>query len=563
MKTVLRIGAVVGVLAGIALLATWGLAGAPAGKLVWGPPVVRSTLMSFAYKVYANPEVAEGRYFLSKAVLKNTGRGPIRDLAVSYHVPEYIPWTTAEVTNSLPAGATLVKVFYPKFTDKVPRLANKTTVTLEIKLQWREQEGGPLKEEVLRDNFTLLGVNEIQYSDLPADDIATWFDNWTLAQFLACMVTPNDPIVKEYAAAITERTGGSLAGVTKSPQDVVELMKATYEYMIATGMRYAGAKGVPEKIGDETKLVQTVRLPRDVITSNNGLCIELAILWASILDHLGCEAYVVLVPGHAFTIAMAEGQMFPIECTAITPKAVGSETYVPFEQAVKMAADNFQKQELKIPYSIRQLQAEGYSSPELPDIDIEKIKNILASRTRTAAPNTTVVQGQAPAPQWGGQAPAPAPAPPVNTGGGNAVPAGMARFDHRQGLVSFSYPQTWQMQPATAQIGNTFSVGDGMTQAGAQVYEIPGTNDPQAAMNMLVQVFGQYGAQVAVQDVRTQGDVYYFQGSTMSAMGYTQWLGVFRAVPGGVIGVTAGAPAASFEASRASFNQILGTVRFK
>ena len=53
--------------------------------------------------------------------------------------------------------------------------------------------------------------------------------------------------MKEYAAAITERIGGSLAGVTRTPQDVVELMKGTYEYMIETGMRYAGAKGVPER----------------------------------------------------------------------------------------------------------------------------------------------------------------------------------------------------------------------------------------------------------------------------------------------------------------------------
>src|SRR5664279_918605 len=369
MKPFLRMGAVILVVAGICLLAAWTFSGASPGKLAWDPPVVRKTLMSFAYKVYANPEVANGRYFLSKAVLKNTGAGPIRDLAVSYQVPDYIPWTTPEVTNTLPAGSTLVKVFYPKFTDKVSRLANQTTATLEIKLQWREQEGGPLKEEVLRDNFTLLGVNEVQYSDLPNEDIATWYDSWTLAQFIVCMVTPNDPVVKEYAAAITERTGGSLAGATRSPQDVAELMKGTYEYMIATGMRYAGAKGVPEKIGGDTKLVQTVRLPRDVILSNNGLCIELAILWASIMDQLGCESYIVMLPGHAFTIVMAEGQMFPIECTAITPKAVGSENFVPFAQAVKMAANEFQKQELKIPYSVRQMQVAGYASPELPDID--------------------------------------------------------------------------------------------------------------------------------------------------------------------------------------------------
>jgi peptidoglycan hydrolase-like protein with peptidoglycan-binding domain len=544
MKPFLRIGAVVLVVAGTGMLAAWIFSGASPGKLAWDPPVVRKTLMSFAYKVYANPEVADGRYFLSKVVLKNTGAGPIRDLAVSYQVPDYIPWTTPEVTNALPAGNTLVQVFYPKFTDKVSRLANQTTATLEIRLQWREREGGPLKEEVLRDNFTLLGVNEVQYSDLPNEDIATWYDSWTLAQFTVCMVTPNDPVVKEYAAAITERTGGSMAGATRSPEDVIELMKATYEYMVTTGMRYAGAKGVPEKIGGESKLVQTVRLPRDVILSNNGLCIELAILWASIMDQLGCESYIVMLPGHAFTIVMAEGQMFPIECTAITPKAVGSEKFVPFAQAVKMAADEFQKQELKIPYSVRQLQVAGYASPELPDIDIEKIKNILAARNRSAArtPATTV------APQGQEQL---------------ALAAGLAQYVHPRGLISFGYPQNWQMGQPVPQIGNTFYAGDMNSKTSVQLYEVPNVSDPRVAMNLIAQAIGRRGARLSVTDSEAQGNVYFFQGNSAAPAGYFRWIGVFRAVPGGVIGITLGCPQANFEANRALFNQIFGTVNFQ
>ena len=138
-------------------------------------------------------------------------------------------------------------------------------------------------------------------------------------------------------AAITKRIGGTLAGATQDPDQIVELMKATYDYMRETGMRYASAEGVPVSIGDARTLVQTVRLPRDVITTNNGLCIELAILWASILDQLGCQTCIVMRPGHAFTIVMAGDSYYPVECTAITPKAVGSTTDVPFEKAMEMA----------------------------------------------------------------------------------------------------------------------------------------------------------------------------------------------------------------------------------
>ena len=534
MKPSLRNGAVIFIVAGVCMLAAWVFSGASPGKLAWEPPIVRKALMSFAYKVYANPEVAEGRYFLSKAVLKNTGAGPIRDLAVSYQVPDYIPWTTPEVTDALPAGSTLVKVFYPKFPDKVSRLANQTTATLEIKLQWREREGGPLKEEVLRDNFTLFGVNEVQFGDTPAEDRATWYDVYSLAPFVVCMVTPNDPVVKEYAAAITERMGGSMAGASQKVEDVIELMKATYDYMVATGMRYAGAKGLPETIGGENQEVQTVRLPRDVILSNNGLCIELAILWASIMDQLGCESYIVMVEGHAFTVVMVQGQPVPIECTAITPKAVGEENPVPFKEAYKMAVKEFQQAELKIPLSVRQLQLAGYASPELPDIDIDKIKKIIADRGN-AVPHRD-----------------PVPPHPV-----------AAQYIHPRGLISFDYPQNWQIGQPAPQIGNTFYAGDMNSKASVQLYEVPNVNDPRTAMNMIVQAIGRRGAQVSVTDTQAQGNVYFFQGNTAGPGGYFQWFGVFRAVPGGVIGITLGCPQANFEGNRALFNQIIGTVHFK
>jgi hypothetical protein len=101
------------------------------------------------------------------------------------------------------------------------------------------------------------------------------------------------------------------------------------------------------------------------------------------------------------------------------------------------------------------------------------------------------------------------------------------------------------------------------SQAGVQVYEVPNVNDPRIAMNMIVQAIGRFGAQVSVEDTRAQGNVYFFQGFTEGPGGYFQWLGVFRAVPGGVIGITAGSPQSNFEGNRASFNQILGTVHFK
>jgi hypothetical protein len=507
--------------------------------------------MSFGYKVYANAQVGEGKYFLSKLVLKNTGGRPIHDLTVSYQIPDYIPWTTPEVSGDLPPGNSVVELYYPKFPERITRLANQTTATLEIKLQWREEGGSP-KEQVLRDDFVIYGVNEVQYSDLPADDMLTWYDQWDLAQFVICMVTPNDSIVKEYAAAITKRLGGTLAGATQDPQQVLELMKATYDYMRETGMRYASAEGVPTTIGDIQTLVQTVRLPRDVITSNNGLCIELAILWASILDQLGCQTYIVLRPGHAFTIVRAGDRDFPIECTAITPKAVGESADVPFEKAMQMALEDLNKQQFKIFLSVQQYRSQGYSPPELPEADVDKIKNMLASREKEGAAS----QRTAPEAQEGPQVASqdqPQQGQPQQ---------GMAHYEDKAGLVSFSYPQSWQISPPATALGITFHVYDPSTLMGMDVVEVPNAESTNEALKVVARAFARNGGRIQVEDSKKQGELTVVLGRTLSSSGNTQWFGVFRPVRGGVIGVAAGSPTGNFQTNRQVLLQLLDTVRF-
>ncbi len=546
---------------GAGLLVIWIATAAKPGRLSWDPPTIRKSVMTFGYKVYANPQVGEGRYFLSKLVLKNTGDRPIRDLTVSYQVPDYIPWTTPEVSGELPPGTSVVALYYPKFPERITHLANQTTASLEIKLQWRDENGSE-KERVLRDNFTMYGVNEIQYSDLPSDDMLTWYDQWNLAQFVVCMVTPNDPVVKEYAAAITKRLGGTLAGATQDPEQVVELMKGTYDYMRETGMRYASSEGVPVSIGDVKTLVQTVRLPRDVITSNNGLCIELAILWASILDQLGCQTYIVMRPGHAFTIVQAGDKFYPVECTAITPKAVGATADVTFEKAMQMAMEDLQKQQFKIFYSVQQYRSQGYASPELPDVDVDKIKGMLASREQEAAPAKQVAQNQPPQQNASEPPETQEESPPAQ----NESPPpqeGMTHYEHSAGLVSFSYPDSWKVGQAPTQLGITFRVFDPSTSMGMDVVEVPNANSTSEALKTVGKAFARTGSRLHVDESKKQGDLTVVLGhTTVGSSGDVEWFGVFRPVRGGVIGVAAGSPASNFQANRPALLHLLDSVRF-
>lgn len=539
MKIALRILGVILILVGLCLIGGWLATERKPGKLTWDNPVVRDSIMTFGYNVYANPQVENGRYYLSKLVLKNEGGKPVRDLKISYQIPNFVPWTTPEVIPHLPGGTSVVKLYYPRLPDSVSRLANKQTATLEMKLTWNEEGRGP-KEETLRSSFVMRGLNEMQYSDLPNDEMVTWYDQWTLTPFLACMVTPNDPVVKEYAAAISERMGGTMASVRNNPEDVYQLMQAIYEYMYETGMRYTGAKGVPENIGDIQTLVQTIRLPRDVITSNNGLCIELAILWSSILDHLGVNSYILMRPGHAFTIAEIAGTEFPVECTAITPKAVGQEQYVPFENAMRMAAEDLQNQQFKFPLSVQELHSNGFTPPELPDIDLEKIKKILADRK--PAPRAEVVN---------------------NGGGGQQQQQGevLNQYSHSAGLLSFNYPAHWSSMTPSTQMGITFTVVDQASGAAANVYEVPNATDVENAMSLLFQAFRNAGTQVDITESTIANGMTIMSGTSQAQTGNYTWMGVFKRVQGGVIGVTMGAPSQNFQAMQASLTSYLSTVR--
>jgi len=53
---------------------------------------------------------------------------------------------------------------------------------------------------------------------------------------------------------------------------------------------------------------------------------------------------------------------------------------------MQMALDDLQRQQFKIFLSVQQYRSQGYSPPELPDVDVDKIKSMLASREREGAP---------------------------------------------------------------------------------------------------------------------------------------------------------------------------------
>jgi hypothetical protein len=523
--------------------------------------VVKQSVLTFAYKIYSNSGLQDGRFFLSKMVLRNTGKKPVRDFSVSYQIPGYVDWTTPDSTSVIEPGHTAVELYYPQFPMKVTQIKNLSASVLEIKLHWNDGNG-PAHEEIVRENFNFRGVNEIEYTDLPKDELVNWFDLFSNSDLVAAMVTPNDPVVTEFAAAITEKLGGAVAGAG-GPKEAVEVLRGTYDYMTETGMRYAGSLGFPATVGDVSTLVQVVRLPRDVIISNNGLCIELALLWASVLDHLGIRPYLILIPGHAFVVAQSGDSFFPVECTAITPKSVGRTAPVSFEDAVKMAQeelDNARQKTGLIKYiDVRELQSSGIQPPELPDIEIDRLKNIIASRHSApdATRNGQVVQNQG---QDQGQNQA------DNNNGGQQTAANIRNYTDPQGLVRCAYPASWNAaaanQSAVPQLIFTAADRSG-TNLDLEVYHTPNFSDPESAMRSIIASYTRIGARVQISNQkREENGVVTFVGRSSSRAGSTVWIGLFRPSDQGAAGVVVGGPPNSFQGNQQMVKDLIGSVQF-
>ena len=361
--------------------------------------------------------------------------------------------------------------------------------------------------------------------------------------------------------------------------EALRMMKAVYDYMCETGMRYTSDEGVPATIGDVRTSVQTVRLPRDVIITNEGLCIELALLWASVMEHLNCPATVVFVQGHAFTVVSAGGDFIPIECTAITPMAVDKKEPVPFEDAVKMAAEElkyWRDQGTEMLLEVRAYQNEGFRAPELPNIDINEIKNILAERTKHTAAAYAQTAG------------AKAAAQPAAAAG--ETRPGYYRWVGANNMVSVDVPENWTHMENSPVPGMVFAAQDMQTSVGVNVFHFPSLSTVDEAMQAVRQsVERVLKTKVKIASQQQKGNSIIYTGTTSSSLsrsiisrgstsvfpgtglaasaspiagsGSTQWVGVFGPTQGGVIGLFVGAAKGYFEKNQPIIQDIISSAR--
>lgn len=483
-------------------------------------------IMPAAYKVYANEDVLGGRYNLFKAVVQNDGGSIISNMKVEYRIPKYIDgWTEAQAPNHVLPGQSVVVMGYPSFERSIIEKNTQSREKAEIRITYGPK--GNQEEHLESFTFTMMSVNDFAYTDLPASEIASYSDLVENNPLSACFVTAEDPVIQYYTSKIQrEILGGEAAGVNRTSEESIRFLQGIYEATLQSKMVYSSTPSVPSNTGDVSTIVQRIRLPRDVVTGNTGLCIELSFLYASVLRNAGLEPILYYVPGHAYPGFRLDGQYYAIEATGIGGQGLGGSLSA--NDALKKGMEQLQEFFRRVQmgderYSIVDINEcfkQGIIPMELRDDAFAKQKideyagmwyknnNML----HTASGNTQQYASE-------------------------TVPASHAQYARG---VRFSYPRNWQvMRSPMPQVPMLVAmVTPPGSHGGVEIYDLPGVNDVRKGMDYLQSALNSFGLQASYRQEGTHNGYVLVSGTTYSANGQFDWYGAFRCRGGRFEGIT-------------------------
>lgn len=521
-----------------------------------------SYIMPAAYKVYSNEEAMDGRFYLCKLLLTNEGGKELRNLRVSYQIPGYVEWTDLDKIKYLVPGQSAVLTVYPHFS---PSIVDKTSTSKErgnIRIQYDTGKGSDEFEKSFA--FEMRGRNDLVYSSMPVQEIVSYPDMFENLALVSCFITPEDPIIKYYTQNIQQKIlKGEAAAVMNTDEEAVRFLLGVYEATLRAGMVYSGTSGVPHDLGDVSSIIQHVRLPREVVTGNTGLCIELSTLYASVLSCAGLHPLIFFIPGHAYPGIMVNNNIYAIEATGIGGEGLGNiaSAEKAFESGMKELKEFMQKVQEGDPrymyVDIQELFAGGVNPMELRDDSYlrQKIDQIVGSWDGKGAKQFNPNVGTQRAYNNGGG---------QNQGGNeNAGGGGGGNMMSYAGPVRFSYPGGWMRydnpSPGFPALVSQIEATDGTTSI--SVYRIQGTASPDEAMYYLVQSYMSAGVNIQYQNNGSSGGFTRYSGQSSSYNGVFNWVGYFKPSGGGVVGVTVGAPYSYYSQVQGTINQIVSTIR--
>lgn len=503
-----------------------------------------SLIMPAAHKVYSNPQALKGQYYLFKALITNNGNKTLEKVTMKYRVPGYIEWTELGTLGKMIPGQSAVVACYPNFDQKITEKTTESMEKAEIVVEWAGASENDFLEETF--SFKILSRNDFAYTSIPSNEIMGWSDMFDNDPLIACFVTPNDPIVKYYTQVVQEKVmKGESSSVSGTAEGAVQFLLGLYEATRMSHMVYSSTKAVPQSLDDVSTLIQHVRLPREVISGNTGLCIELSTLYASVLSSVGLNPVIFFVPGHAYPGVKVNGQYYAIESTGIGGEGLGGIASA--EDAFKAGMKNLEEfvkamQAGDPRYSlvdINEANAVGVTSMNLDDNDFlrKKVDDIAMNFAPGQQGNVNV----------------------NTTNAGGAGGGGGDDNNRASGSLSFSTPSGWQTynSPAPGVPILTTQVVSPDQAVSISVYDIP-SNSSQSAMQLVSQYFSQNGMQLEYQinGGRVTGNTYYPSYGTAF-----KWVARIAPVQGGYRLIAVGADSRYYDQYSSTINTVYKSIK--
>lgn len=277
---------------------------------------VKDRLMTSVYKIYGLGGAMASQW-VAKLVIRNNGTSRVRNLRVRFRLDRYSEWSGWSKYPEVVPGQTVVALYNPVLDAAIARIKSNTPADLHIAWSY-EDAAGKKEEDEDTARMVLLGVNEFVFSNLvKGESFGTWAEDFNNAPLLAAWVSRNDSVVKQFAAMANRMAGG--VGAATDDASAVKVLEACYDLLRANDFTYQHPPALVDKtVSFDVRQVQNVKFPRDTIRDRSGTCIDLAILFAAMVNALGLEPHLALIPGHCFPVVrLPGGNLVAVEATGV------------------------------------------------------------------------------------------------------------------------------------------------------------------------------------------------------------------------------------------------------
>ena len=255
-------------------------------------------LMPKLDSAFSQSEIKAITYFKAKnrdvgtLTISNTGNSVAKNVKVKLTSPD--GYTDEQIINfgSINEVSQQSKSISLTFTDKALDISSEANLKFNVGMSFQDEDNREHSDSETFD-FEVMGKN---------------FMIWTNPNEIASWITPNHPIIKEFASKATAGlAAASSVGNSKNQELAARWL---LESMRAYGIRYVNDPF--NKQGDY------VQFPTETLLNKAGDCEDNAVLYASLMAAVGMEPVIILTPGHAFAgYINREDELVPVETTSL------------------------------------------------------------------------------------------------------------------------------------------------------------------------------------------------------------------------------------------------------